>query len=104
MTCSFRGAGTSLEVVKIRTGARQAPMFVYYSDVNNSEGAPLMLLPCPAHSVVAAEPPGTGPGYWSGAPCAVAGDGEIFLAYRLRRPIGQGRGYAVAVARSVDGE
>ena len=44
------------------------------------------------------------PGYWSGAPCAVAGENEIFLAYRLRRPIGQGRGYAVAVARSADGE
>ena len=63
-----------------------------------------MLLPRPDHGVVAAEPPGTGPGYWAGAPCAVAGDGEIFLAYRLRRPIGQGRGYAVAVARSADGE
>ena len=63
-----------------------------------------MLLPYPDLGVVAAEPPGSGPGYWSGAPCAVAGDGEIFLAYRLRRPIGQGRGYAVAVARSVDGE
>ena len=44
------------------------------------------------------------PGYWAGAPSAVAGDGEIFLAYRLRRPIGEGRGYAVAVARSADGE
>ena len=63
-----------------------------------------MLLPRPEHGVVAAEPPGTGPGYWSGAPSAVAGDGEIFLAYRLRRPIGQGRGYAVAVTRSADGE
>ena len=63
-----------------------------------------MLLPRPDHGIVAAEPPGTGPGYWAGAPCAVAGDGEIFLAYRLRRPIGQGRGYAVAVARSADGE
>src|SRR6516162_8173667 len=63
-----------------------------------------MLLPRPGHGVVAAEPPGTGPGYWSGAPCAIAGDGEIFLAYRLRRPIGQGRGYAVALARSADGE
>ena len=62
-----------------------------------------MLLPRPEHGVVAAGPPGTGPGYWSGAPSAVAGDGEIFLAYRLRRPIGQGRGYAVAVARSTDG-
>ena len=63
-----------------------------------------MLLPRPDHAVVAAEPPGTGPGYWAGAPCAVARDGEIFLAYRLRRPIAQGRGYAVAVARSADGE
>ena len=53
-----------------------------------------MLLPRPDHGVVAAKPPGTGPGYWAGAPCAVAGDGEIFLAYRLRRPIAQGRGYA----------
>jgi hypothetical protein len=62
-----------------------------------------MLLPRPDHGVVAAEPPGSGPGYWSGAPCAVAGDDGIFLAYRLRRPIGQGRGYAVAVAHSADG-
>ena len=31
-------------------------------------------------------------------------DGQYYLAYRLRRPIGQGRGYAVAVARSADGE
>ncbi len=63
-----------------------------------------MLLPRPDHGVVAAESPGSGPGYWSGAPSAVAGDSEIFLAYRLRRPIGQGRGYAVVVARSADGE
>ena len=39
-----------------------------------------MLLPRPGHGVVAAQPPGTGPGYWAGAPCAVAGDGEVFLA------------------------
>src|SRR6202522_2996824 len=63
-----------------------------------------MLLPWPEGGAVAIEAPGTGPGYWAGAPCAVAGDGEIFLAYRLRRPIGRGRGYAVAVARSADGE
>jgi hypothetical protein len=63
-----------------------------------------MLLPWPERGAVAVQAPGTGPGYWAGAPCAVAGDGEIFLAYRLRRPIGKGRGYAVAVARSTDGE
>src|SRR5258705_5122042 len=69
-----------------------------------NEGDLSMLLPRPDQGVVAAEPPGIGPGYWAGAPCAVADDGEIFLAYRLRRPIAQGRGYAVAVARSADGE
>jgi hypothetical protein len=63
-----------------------------------------MLLPRPERGTVAVRAPGNGPGYWSGAPCAVAGDGEIFLAYRLRRPVGRGRGYAVAVARSADGE
>jgi hypothetical protein len=62
-----------------------------------------MLLPRPEHGAVAVRPPGTGPGYWAGAPCAVAGDGQIFLAYRLRRPVGQGRGYAITVARSADG-
>jgi hypothetical protein len=31
-------------------------------------------------------------------------DGAIYLAYRLRRPIGSGRGYANVVARSDDGE
>src|SRR5260370_34919716 len=68
------------------------------------EGDLSMLLPRPDHGVVAAEPPGTGPGYWAGAPGAVAGDGEIFVAYRLRRPIAQGRGYAAAGARSADAE
>src|ERR1019366_778401 len=81
-----------------------SPIVIYYSDVNNGERDRLMLLPRPDRGVVAAEPPGSGPGYWSGAPCAVAGDGEIFLACRLRRPTGQGRGYPVAVARSADGE
>jgi len=60
--------------------------------------------PEPGRGVVAVQAPGAGPGYWAGAPCAVADHGEIFLAYRLRRPIGQGRGYAVVLARSADGE
>ncbi len=61
------------------------------------------LLPRLARSAVAVTPPGTGPGYWAGAPSAVLAGGSIYLAYRLRRPVGQGRGYAVAVARSADG-
>ncbi|HEV2451096.1 MAG TPA: hypothetical protein VGS62_04130 [Streptosporangiaceae bacterium] len=62
-----------------------------------------VLTPRPGESVVAVPPPGDGPGFWSGAPSAAEHDGDIYLAYRLRRPIGQGRGYAVAVARSADG-
>jgi len=59
--------------------------------------------PSPDSSVVAIAPPGTEPGTWAGAPSAVADHDGIVLAYRLRKPIGQGRGYAVAIARSADG-
>jgi hypothetical protein len=47
--------------------------------------------------------PGAGPGNWAGAPSAVHVDGTIWLAYRVRQPITEGRGVAVAVARSNDG-
>ena len=52
-------------------------------------------------TVVAA--PGAARGFWAGAPSAVAADGFVYLAYRLRRPVGEGRGYANVVARSRDG-
>jgi hypothetical protein len=61
-------------------------------------------MPRPERSVIAVGPPAPGPGNWAGAPSAVRGDAEIYLAYRLRRPEGLGRGYAVVVARSADGE
>jgi hypothetical protein len=60
-------------------------------------------VPSPESSVVAIAPPGAEPGTWSGAPSAVADGDEIVLAYRLRKPVDQGRGYAVAIARSADG-
>ncbi len=63
-----------------------------------------VMVPRPEQSVVVVPPPGDGPGYWAGGPSAVEWDGDIYLAYRLRRPLGMGRGYAVAVARSGDGE
>jgi hypothetical protein len=63
-----------------------------------------VLLPRPEQSAVVAEPPGGGPGYWAGGPSAVLSEGAVYLAYRLRRPVGAGRGYAVVVARSDDGE
>jgi hypothetical protein len=62
-----------------------------------------LFLPEPDRSVLAIAPPGSGPGYWAGAPSAVYAQGRIYLAYRLRRPVGRGRGYAIAVARSDDG-
>jgi len=61
------------------------------------------LLPHPDDSTVVIAPPGDGAGFWAGAPSAALGDDGIYLAYRLRRPLGAGRGYAIAVARSVDG-
>jgi hypothetical protein len=61
------------------------------------------LAPSPELSVVAVEPPGSEAGTWAGAPSAVRDGDQIVLAYRLRRPVGHGRGYAVAIARSADG-
>jgi hypothetical protein len=52
---------------------------------------------------VAVAPPGASPGYWAGAPSAWRDGDDVWLAYRLRRPVGGGRGYAVVVARSQDG-
>jgi hypothetical protein len=66
-------------------------------------GWPAGLLPRLGTSVVVVTPPGDGPGYWAGAPSGVVTRDGIYLAYRLRRPVGDGRGYAVAVAHSADG-
>jgi hypothetical protein len=66
---------------------------------------PSVLIPNYTHSVVVVPPPGEGEGYWAGAPSAAMGeDGTIYLAYRLRRPVGEGRGFANVVAQSKDGE
>jgi hypothetical protein len=74
---------------------------MFSSQAAESPGA--ALLPRPDESTVVIAPPGGGLGYWAGAPSAALGDDGIYLAYRLRRPIGVGRGYATAVARSADG-
>ena len=55
----------------------------------------------PAQVVI--EPPGSGAGFWAGGPSAVFADGRVHLAYRLRRPVDQGRGYANVIAESSDG-
>jgi hypothetical protein len=47
--------------------------------------------------------PGRGPGNWAGAASATLVDDTVYLAYRLRRPLTDGRGVSVVVARSTDG-
>lgn len=60
-------------------------------------------LPDGVSGAVAVPPPDGRHGTWAGAPSAVYRDGAFHLAYRLRRPEGEGRGYANVVARSTDG-
>ncbi|WP_331272739.1 hypothetical protein [Motilibacter deserti] len=64
------------------------------------EGLPL--LDWDAGTVVV-EPPEGRPGAWAGGPSALVVDGVHYLAYRMRRPVGEGRGYANVLARSADG-
>lgn len=55
--------------------------------------------------VVVADAPGAAEaGHWAGAPSAYLDDDGVYLAYRLRRPVAQGRGTTIVVARSLDGE
>ncbi|KRB78683.1 hypothetical protein ASE01_05415 [Nocardioides sp. Root190] len=48
--------------------------------------------------------PDAGPGNWAGAASAVLVEGTYWLTYRVRRPLTDGRGVSVVVARSEDGE
>ena len=61
------------------------------------------LLSLDAARVVVPAPAG-GPGNWAGAATAAFVDGVFYLAYRVRRPLPEGRGVSVVVARSSDGE
>lgn len=65
--------------------------------------SPALALPTLRDSAVVVAPPKSRPGAWAGAPSGVAVDGRIYLAYRLRRPVGEGRGYRNVVAASDDG-
>src|SRR5258708_39642416 len=85
----------------------------YNSGVLSSEerpgpGAPagVVLIPRPDEATLVIAAPGSGHGYWAGGPSAVATEEWNYLAYRLRRPVGHGRGYAnaIAFAFAPDGE
>jgi hypothetical protein len=56
-----------------------------------------------ADAEVVVEPEDARPGSWAGGPSAQLVDGTWWLAYRLRRPVGEGRGFGNVLARSEDG-
>lgn len=62
-------------------------------------------LPLPAAdaALVVVPAPASGPGNWAGGAAAVLHEGTFWLAYRVRRPLGEGRGVSVIVARSAGG-
>ena len=60
-------------------------------------------LPDHASSQVVVPAPGAGPGHWAGAAGVAYADGGYWLAYRLRRPLDEGRGVATVLAGSADG-
>ena len=68
-----------------------------------STGISTLPLPRWDDAVVVVDPPGDEPGAWSGAPSSIVADGDVYLAYRLRLPIGEGRGISNVIARSSDG-
>lgn len=68
-----------------------------------STGIQTLPLPRWDESTVVVEPPGDEPGAWAGAPTAITADGDVYLAYRMRLPVGAGRGISNVIARSADG-
>src|SRR3712207_827363 len=56
-----------------------------------------------ADAEVVLEPEDPRPGSWAGGPSVQLVDGTWWLAARLRRPVGEGRGFGNVVARSGDG-
>lgn len=63
-----------------------------------------LTLPRFEDSRVVVPAPGYTPGNWAGAASAVLVDGVFWLTYRVRRPLGEGRGVSVVICRSNDGE
>lgn len=63
----------------------------------------VLSLPALDEAQVVVPAPGAGPGNWAGAASAVLVDDTFWLTWRERRPLTDGRGVAVHVARSSDG-
>ncbi len=63
----------------------------------------LLSLPDLDQARVVVPAPGPGPGNWAGAASAVRDGDDVYITYRVRRPLAEGRGVSVVVARSRDG-
>jgi hypothetical protein len=72
-------------------------------DVTSTRNRAALPLPRLSASTLVVSPPSDGAGAWAGAPSALLVDGTFYLAYRLRRPIGEGRGIRNVIAASADG-
>lgn len=59
----------------------------------------------PEDGVTVVEPPGREKGFWAGAPSVIYDpeEKEFLLYYRLRKPVGEGRGWVCYISRSRDG-
>lgn len=62
-----------------------------------------LLLPGTGDEQVVVPAPKAGAGNWVGGASAFLDGSTVYLAYRVRRPLDQGRGVGVVVARSEDG-
>jgi hypothetical protein len=62
-----------------------------------------LMLPGTGDPQVVVPAPDAGLGNWAGAASAFLDGTTVYLAYRVRRPLTQGRGVGVVVARSEDG-
>jgi hypothetical protein len=60
------------------------------------------MLPHWTGSTTLVQPPVPRPGAWAGGSSAIVHDGVVHLAYRLRMPLGEGRGYSNVLARCDD--
>jgi hypothetical protein len=64
----------------------------------------VLSLPDLADARVVVPAPGDGPGNWAGAASAFCDGDEVYLTYRVRRPLAEGRGVSTVVARSGNGQ
>jgi hypothetical protein len=78
-------------------------MYGRVCEVTSTRNRAALPLPRLTASELVAGPPEAGAGAWAGAPSALLAGDTFYLAYRLRRPIGEGRGYRNVVAASTDG-